>query len=85
MASQQTNVSDSEWEDYKSKFNKSYKDAADEQQHREIYVATKAKIAEHNAKYEAGQVTYSMGINHFADLTEEERGRYLGCRVPESK
>ncbi|CAD7090633.1 unnamed protein product [Hermetia illucens] len=59
--------------------------AADEQQHREIYVATKAKIAEHNAKYEAGQVTYSMGINHFADLTEEERGRYLGCRVPESK
>lgn len=35
---------------------------------------------EHNAKFEKGEVTWSMGLNHMTDWTPEERSRLCGSR-----
>ncbi|KAL7736302.1 hypothetical protein ACLKA6_014780 [Drosophila palustris] len=66
-------VTDEEWADFKTKFEKSY-DGEEDQKRRAIFEKSKAKIEEHNKKYDNGEVTWKMGINHLADLTEEEFG-----------
>ncbi|XP_017839175.1 protein CTLA-2-beta [Drosophila busckii] len=71
-----SSVSDQEWTDYKSKFNKNY-NAEEDASRRAVYAGTKVKIEAHNKKYESGEVTYQMGINHLADLTPDEYSKRL--------
>lgn len=78
-------VTDEEWEDFKKNFEKSYKDADDEKKHRDIYMENKKSIAEHNAKYEKGEETYTKGINQFSDMTEEECQQYTGFVTDKKK
>lgn len=63
---------DQEWEEYKIKFSKKYNDADHESSKRAIFTEGKKKVAEHNQKHEKGEVTYTMGINQFTDMTEDE-------------
>ncbi|XP_017051006.1 protein CTLA-2-alpha [Drosophila ficusphila] len=74
-------VSDEEWVEYKSKFDKSY-EAEEDLMRRELYAKAKARIDEHNRKFEKGEVTWKMGINHLADLTPEEFAQRCGGRAP---
>ncbi|KAH8316545.1 hypothetical protein KR067_009955, partial [Drosophila pandora] len=60
-----------------AKFNKSY-EAEEDINRRGLYEKAKAKIEEHNRRFEKGEVTYKMGINHLADLTPEEFGQRCG-------
>lgn len=64
------------------KHNKSY--STDEELKRKaIFKDNLAKIEEHNKKYATGEVTYLMGINQFADLTNEEfKNKYTGGLKP---
>lgn len=62
-----------------TKYEKSY-DGEEDKSRRAIFEKSKAKIEEHNKKYENGEVTWKMGINHMADLTEEEFGSRCGAR-----
>merc|ERR1712135_164377 len=38
----------------------------------QIFSANMDRISRHNARYMKGEVTYSMGMNQFGDLTTEE-------------
>ncbi|KAF7284639.1 hypothetical protein GWI33_021827 [Rhynchophorus ferrugineus] len=72
-----------EFSNFKVKFNRTYATPEEEQQRFNIFKANFDRIQEHNKKYEAGEVTYTQGINDFADLTREEfKSRHLGLRLP---
>jgi len=71
---------DQEWEEYKIKFSKKYNDADHESSKRAIFTEGKKKVAEHNQKHEKGEVTYTMGINQFTDMTEDEMKCMRGYR-----
>jgi KDEL-tailed cysteine endopeptidase len=46
---------------------------------RAIFYSNSAKIAEHNTDFKAGNASFTMALNDFADLTHEEfRARYTG-------
>lgn len=66
-------------------FSKTYKDTEDEQKHFEAFEAIVKLIAEHNPKYAAGKVSYSLGINQFADQLKEEKDRMHGVRLPQEE
>lgn len=58
---------------FQKEHNKSFSDQEEENRRFQIFVETVKTIIEHNAKYERGEVTYTMGINAFAHLLPEER------------
>lgn len=73
-----------EWENYKVKFEKSYADEEEDQHRKAIYFENAKTVEEHNKKFENGEVTWSMGINQFSDLTKIEfKQRHTGgCLLP---
>ena len=71
-----TLASELTYQDYVKKFNKSHKiKEFTEREH--IYYANLRKIIQHNEKYANGDVSYSMGINQFTDMTHEEFQNYI--------
>ncbi|EDW04387.1 protein CTLA-2-beta [Drosophila grimshawi] len=72
-------VTDDEWAQYKTEHKKSY-DKDEDQIRRSLYEKAKAKVEEHNKKYESGEVTWTMGINHMSDFTKEEYEMMCGSR-----
>lgn len=64
---------------------KVYPTAEEEKRRFDIFEKNVKTIREHNEKYQAGEVTWEMGINQFADLTSEEVVKYhTGLRKPEN-
>jgi len=62
---------DSQWEDFKSKYTKEY-EVFEEETRRAIWEDNHDFIERHNADYEAGIETYSVGENEHNDLTNME-------------
>lgn len=60
-------------------FNKTYESDIEEHLRFEIFINTYNKIGTHNAKYEAGRVSYKLGINQFSDLTTLELNRKMNA------
>jgi len=60
------------WELYKAVHEKVYSNDAEELLRREIFEKNVATIEEHNKKFEAGEVSFRLGVNHFTDLLESE-------------
>ena len=63
---------DAQWEDFKVKFKKGFRDSTHEAERRAIFESTLDLIESHNAKFEQGLTTYKMGINQYSDRTYEE-------------
>ncbi|TDG49170.1 hypothetical protein AWZ03_004470 [Drosophila navojoa] len=74
-------VSDDEWTQFKTTHNKVY-EGDEDQMRRSLYEKAKAKVEEHNKKYENGEVTWKMGINNMSDFTSEEYANRCGSRAP---
>ena len=59
--------------------NKVFKTREEFAMRRAIFNNNAALVAAHNAKHAAGEATFTMALNDFADLTSEEfRARYVG-------
>lgn len=62
---------------FQASHNKVYKHAEEEKLRYSVFQNNLRIIEKHNKRYAQGKTTYTMGINQFADLTEEEFGRLL--------
>ncbi|KAK7812022.1 LOW QUALITY PROTEIN: hypothetical protein U0070_018582 [Myodes glareolus] len=63
---------DAEWEEWKKKFEKTY--SPNEEGHRRaLWEENKKIIEKHNAEYEQGKTSYTMGLNQFSDMVSEKR------------
>ncbi|CAH1099233.1 unnamed protein product [Psylliodes chrysocephalus] len=60
------------WSNFKLTHSKSYQNIREEHLRFNIFKNNLKKIEEHNAKYEKGEVSYYLAVNHFADMTSEE-------------
>ncbi|XP_045081467.1 uncharacterized protein LOC121558103 [Coregonus clupeaformis] len=63
---------DKEFEAWKIKHGKSYESPEEEAKRREIWLATRTRVMEHNKRAETGLESYTMGMNHLSDRTTEE-------------
>merc|ERR1712126_759464 len=60
------------WELFKTVHKKSYETEAEELLRKEIFLNNVQKVEEHNQKFEAGEVSFKLGVNQFSDLIERE-------------
>ncbi|KAA0192940.1 hypothetical protein FBUS_03513 [Fasciolopsis buskii] len=60
------------WSAWKSKYDKHYADADEDERRRCIFTQSMAKIMTHNVQYDLGLVTYYMGFNESSDLSSDE-------------
>merc|ERR1712126_141846 len=71
------------WELFKTVHKKSYETEAEELLRKEIFLNNVQKVEEHNQKFEAGEVSFKLGVNQFSDLIESEyRASQLGFKKP---
>jgi len=77
---------DAVWKDFMKVHNKTYINAPNSEEHklrRLIFEEHVDIIRKHNLRYDLGLVTFSMGINEYADLSFEEYRHYLLGARPE--
>ncbi|CAH1110214.1 unnamed protein product [Psylliodes chrysocephalus] len=68
------------WQSFKLKHNKTY-NIVEEKLRFQIFKDNLKKIEEHNVRYEDGEVRYYLGVNQFADMTDEEFSDMLQLQV----
>nr|CAI5832853.1 unnamed protein product [Callosobruchus analis] len=75
-----------QWKNFKSTNGKKYDNPEEEQKRFQIFQDNLKKIEEHNKKYEAGETSWQMGINQFADLTADEmKQHHMGLLSPKKQ
>ena len=73
---------DQQWENFKLKFDKQYKNLDHEFERKSIFLSTLESIEKHNIKYEQGISTYYQGVNLFSDWTWNEfKSQYLNSNM----
>ena len=65
-------VERNEWNNFKATHGKSYRNVIEELHRMQVYADNKAFVTRHNAEFAAGRQTFTVALNRFADLTEEE-------------
>jgi C1A family cysteine protease len=60
------------FQSFKLKYDKTYKNHAEETKRFNIFSDNLRSIEEHNARFDQGLETYTKGVNQFADMTLEE-------------
>ncbi|XP_066509444.1 uncharacterized protein [Hoplias malabaricus] len=73
-------MEDLEFQSWKLKFGKSYSSAEEESQHKMTWLDNRKLIQEHNLLADQGIKSYRLGLNHFADMDDEEyREMFKDC------
>ncbi|XP_048848521.1 cathepsin K-like [Brienomyrus brachyistius] len=74
---------DSEWESWKTVYEKDYNSQGEEQSRRSIWEKNMQLIDAHNHEYKRGIHSYQLGMNSLGDMTSEEVAmKMTGLRVP---
>jgi len=74
-----------EFMEFKATHSKIYESLEEEQSRFAIFLDNKRIIAEHNALYEAGEISWEVGMNVFGDMTEAEfKSKMTGQALPRS-
>lgn len=60
------------WNSWKQKYEKKYKNIAEEKARMKIFMENKQKVENHNQLYANKTVTHEKGLNKFSDMTDEE-------------
>jgi len=63
------------FEDFKTEFNRKYRDDAEESYRRDLFGATLSRVLNHNKDHSK---TWKLGINKFSDMTADEKKAYRG-------
>ncbi|XP_075432157.1 cathepsin S-like [Ascaphus truei] len=76
---------DQEWNTWKSKYEKKYITRGEEDLRRQTWEETWEKVQKHNVLADQGVKSYRLGMNHFADMTAQERSskNCLSCTEQE--
>uniref|UniRef100_A0A7E4VLI7 Inhibitor_I29 domain-containing protein n=1 Tax=Panagrellus redivivus TaxID=6233 RepID=A0A7E4VLI7_PANRE len=61
-----------QWKEFKHAHEKNYPHPATDAYHYAIFQKSLKEVKEHNAKYEAGEVTYSKKLVKYSDLPKEQ-------------
>jgi cathepsin L len=61
-----------DWEAYKTKHGKNYESDAEELSRRGIWEMNLKKIQHHNIRHSLGEVSYTLGMNKYGDMTNTE-------------
>lgn len=61
-----------EWKAFKIQHNKKYDNDTEEKFRLKIFMENRHKIAKHNQKFSRNEVTYTLGINKYADMLHHE-------------
>ncbi|XP_034241344.1 cathepsin L1-like [Thrips palmi] len=74
------------WQKFKAEHGKNYANELEETHRMKIFKENAIKVAKHNARFDAGEVTFTVAINKYADLhTHEVAERLNGYRSPVNK
>merc|ERR1712241_1546671 len=73
-----------EFRAFKTKFNKAYKNDAEDAYRMKVFSDNLEKISKHNDEAEKGMHTFTLGVNKFADLTIEEWRNTLALNTRKS-
>jgi len=77
---------DLEWVIFKGVHGKSYANEMEEAIRKSIFEENKKYIDQHNAEFEAGLHTFTLGVNQFTDMaTSEVNGLMNGYVMPKSR
>jgi len=63
---------DQEWELFKARYERNYLSTPEHDNRKNIFINNLRLIQKHNAEHALGLHTFTLGVNHFADLTNEE-------------
>ncbi|XP_045461401.1 cysteine proteinase 1-like [Harmonia axyridis] len=66
-----------QWQEYREKFNKSYRSPVEESTRFAIFCHNLQVIEAHNKLFEEGKTSFKIGINEFTDWSEEEFKEYV--------
>ncbi|XP_063040253.1 cystein proteinase inhibitor protein salarin-like [Engraulis encrasicolus] len=75
---------DKTFQEWKVKFGKVYSSPEEEAKRKQIWTDNWDRIEAHNAQFSQGLETWSMALNHFADMTWEEFSGTMLMKVPKS-
>jgi len=63
---------DQEWELFKAKYERNYLSTPEHDNRKSVFISNLRLIQKHNAEHALGLHTYTLGVNQFADLTNDE-------------
>ena len=67
-----------EFASFKTKHDKQYETPEEEARRFELFKETYERVKKNNEDFEAGRVSFTTGLNQFADWTKEEMSRMMG-------